>query len=422
MLRSALLQITLVLVATDGITFFSIGDWGGAALGQNFVDNVDAVASQMAKTSPNPQFIVNTGDNFYYCGIQNTTDTQIEVDFNKPFAASPLEVPWYSVLGNHEYGYNVEAQIELAQSHSRWVMDARYYTKRVELGSSGHYATLIFLDSSPCVSAYRASDNSGWDPCGSEYPTCSIDDTDDDWEGVCKFHENIMGQDCGAQYTWFQQQLAKVPADDWLFVVGHHPADEMDVADMTSAMQAHGFDLFLNGHAHTLTQYEVDGNSAYVTTGAGSMVSTADQNHAHVQTKVLGGNIPANETSNGHSYSTVWNQKVAGFTTHTFSSDYTQLTTNYITYTGETVHSFTVTRGGAPPGPQPSPTPSPPPGPSGGSCCYSKEGSGSCSAGDVCCKSNCKDPSSCSYTETGCSGEYGKKHNCVWKDNHCVVS
>ena len=92
MLRSALLQITLVLVATDGITFFSIGDWGGAALGQNFVDNVDAVASQMAKTSPSPQFIVNTGDNFYYCGIQNTTDTQIEVDFNKPF--SPQEVLW----------------------------------------------------------------------------------------------------------------------------------------------------------------------------------------------------------------------------------------------------------------------------------------------------------------------------------------
>ena len=49
MLRSALLQITLVLVATDGITFFSIGDWGGAALGTDFVDNADAVASQMAR-------------------------------------------------------------------------------------------------------------------------------------------------------------------------------------------------------------------------------------------------------------------------------------------------------------------------------------------------------------------------------------
>ena len=39
----------------------------------------------------------------------------------------------------HEYGYNVEAQIELAQSHSRWVMDARYYTS---VSSWVHRATM----------------------------------------------------------------------------------------------------------------------------------------------------------------------------------------------------------------------------------------------------------------------------------------
>ena len=59
-----------------------------------------------------------------------------------------------------------------------------------------------------------------------------------------------------------------------MIVVGHHPADEIDVQDFTTAMQEHGFDLYLNGHAHTLTHYAVDGNDAYVTTGAGAMVDT----------------------------------------------------------------------------------------------------------------------------------------------------
>ena len=41
---------------------------------------------------------------------------------------------------------------------------------------------------------------------------------------VCEFHKNILTQSCSAQFSWFQEQLASVPKDDWLIVVGHHPA------------------------------------------------------------------------------------------------------------------------------------------------------------------------------------------------------
>jgi hypothetical protein len=68
-----------------------------------------------------------------------------------------------------------------------------------------------------------------------------------------------MTQSCDDQYTWFQQQLKAVPADDWLIVVGHHPADEMDVHDFVTPMTARGFSLYVNGHAHTLTQYAING-------------------------------------------------------------------------------------------------------------------------------------------------------------------
>eukprot|EP00658_Telonema_sp_P-2_P009033 TRINITY_DN13416_c0_g1_i3.p1 TRINITY_DN13416_c0_g1~~TRINITY_DN13416_c0_g1_i3.p1 ORF type:complete len:105 (-),score=40.51 TRINITY_DN13416_c0_g1_i3:39-353(-) len=70
----------------------------------------------------------------------------------------------------------------------------RYYTKRVQLSGS-HSATLIFLDSSPCVNEYRSTQQGGWDPCGSEYPTCSLSGGKDDFEGPCLFHEQIVAQD-----------------------------------------------------------------------------------------------------------------------------------------------------------------------------------------------------------------------------------
>jgi len=44
-------------------------------------------------------------------------------------------------------------------------------------------------------------------------------------------------------------------------------------------------------------------------------------------------------------YKTLWNQKVAGFTLHTFSDDYASLQTDYLDYTGSTVHTFSVQKG-----------------------------------------------------------------------------
>lgn len=49
-----------------------IGDWGGAAVDTQYYNNVYAVAAQMDTTAQasSAKFVVNTGDNFYWCGIQ----------------------------------------------------------------------------------------------------------------------------------------------------------------------------------------------------------------------------------------------------------------------------------------------------------------------------------------------------------------
>jgi hypothetical protein len=244
---------------------------------------------------------------------------------------------------NHEYGYNVQAQIDYTKLSPNWYLPARYYYQRIPLDAT-HHLSLIVLDTSPCISDYRGEDKSKWDPCMTKYPTCSIFNTDDDFEGTCLFHANILGESCSTQYSWLQTTLQGVPREDWLVVVGHHPLDEVDVHDFASVIQQHGFSLYLNGHTHLMNQYMLNGAGAYVTTGAGSMVPTVDQTQGRTLLKVTGESVPT--TAHGQSYTTVCTNVVAGFTAHSFNADFTQLTTTFYNNKGGVVNQFVSDRHG----------------------------------------------------------------------------
>jgi hypothetical protein len=157
-----------------------------------------------------------------------------------------------------------------------------------------------------------------------------------------------------------QATIWAVPKDDWLVVVGHHPIDEVNVKDFTSVLQQRGFSIYLNGHTHLMNQYQIDGAGAYVTTGAGAMVDTVDQKHPITAAKRDGlevtpsmrkahrNNVNSTDTAeyNDHTYKQVWSKTVAGFTLHTFNADFSELTTDFITNTGEVVNSFVVDKAG----------------------------------------------------------------------------
>ena len=252
------------------MSFLSLGDWGATAVSDELAVNQAAVANAMTVWAEqnDARFVLNTGDNFYWCGIQNTSDFQVSADFVDVYNSHALQsITWFGTLGNHEYGYNVTAELLLQQEREdmqNWYLPERYYHKRVPLTSdeddSSPHMSLIVLDTSPCVSEYRMDDPSGWDPCSDYYPTCSPGSSDDDFEGKCQFHPNIMSQNCTEQYLWFQETLASVDESDWLVVMGHHPVDELDVEPFYDALKAHGNDLYINGHVHALQQYEMDGN------------------------------------------------------------------------------------------------------------------------------------------------------------------
>lgn len=276
------------------------------------------------------QFIVNTGDNFYYCGIENVTDAQFKTDFEDIFTDKSLNVPWYGILGNHDYAYSVEPQLKYkSPNNDRWQIPDRNYTKRVNLGGS-NYATLVFIDSNPCIASYRANDPSGWDPCSGTYGECK--DTPDK---ECHFHDHIVAQDCEGQYNWLESTLEAIDKNDWIIAVGHHEADQINVKDFTGLLLARKINLYLNGHTHALKHYQIDGNKNidWVTSGAGCMVHTHDQDQA----KMLGGD---------HSVDEIFYQKVSGFTVHTFSADFSSLTTKILDSNGNAIHSFVTTKSG----------------------------------------------------------------------------
>lgn len=241
----------------------------------------------------------------------------------------------------------MDAQIDYTHLSTTWNMPARYYTKRIQM-SGDNYLTLIVLDTSPCVSEYRSSDPSNWDPCYPKYPTCAVSGSDtDDFEGPCLFNQHILTQDCNAQYNWFKNTLLGVPQNDWLVVVGHHPMEEITERDFISPLQQRGFALYLNGHIHLLNKYTIDGAGAYFTTGAGSLVNTTDQVHPRAQPKYQGKVISPAELKalnltyhEQHEASVQATHVVAGFLSHTFNSDFTQLTTNMVKFDGSILYTY----------------------------------------------------------------------------------
>ena len=316
------------------ISVISLGDWGSASLGGYHLRNAENTASAMSAyvEEYNPKLILNTGDNFYYCGIQNTSDPQISEDYIDLFGN--ISLPWYNALGNHDYGFNPAAQLHLNAIIPQWIMDDRYYHRRVILSSTDLHIALhiIVLDTNPCVNDYRGDDRAKWDPCGTQYPTCSPVD------GECMFHENIIEQDCKTQLDWFNVTLSNIPPNEWVFVLGHHKADEIDTEDFQSILNSNRVHLYLNGHNHNLEHYSINETPKYVTTGAAGMVIIGNNGKLH---KLHTGSSDFKNKKHDD-VTSVWSKIVTGFTSHTFTDLGTIVRTDFWDTKQHILHSFTV--------------------------------------------------------------------------------
>lgn len=228
------------------LSFLAVGDWGRRG---SPAQRAVAAGMACAATRCHPSLVFSTGDNFYEDGVSCVHDPQFGKTFERVYDAPELDLPWYAVLGNHDYRGSVDAQIAYTRRSRRWHLPSRYYARRFE--SEGVSALVAFLDTTPFVCRYR--------PGGSEYTP------------------GVIGQDPEAQLVWLDRILGAQDVD-WKLVVGHHPvfsgspfhgAPPELQARLQPLLERHGVNAYLCGHEHDLQHLEVNGVQ-YVVTGGGS--------------------------------------------------------------------------------------------------------------------------------------------------------
>lgn len=298
------------LVEAEGASahIFAIGDWGGLLPSHftapnhrgeghdcpqdcGYVNGIDdkaqlLVAAQVkARAGKNsPQYFLNVGDNFYFGGVHQTCGwmgaswqtVQEFQGFWKDVYGSLTNVPWLSVLGNHDYGgwqFNSgwDAQIGYSFVDKNWVMPARYFSRVMQ--HPGFSMEYFMIDSN----SFDAH-NMDWQPkkniCGPHNPPgancaatggpASVSECKDwFWNS---YHE---------QQRWLQKQLAASTAD-WQVVVTHFPC-EHDASFYARLHQEFGLDLLVTGHRHQQELFAnsglLGGMTCFVTGGGGGITS-----------------------------------------------------------------------------------------------------------------------------------------------------
>ncbi|KAF4347975.1 hypothetical protein G4B88_020981 [Cannabis sativa] len=94
-------------------------------------------------------FVISTGDNFYESGLNGVDDPAFQESFTNIYTAPSLQKPWYTVLGNHDYRGDVEAQLSpvLRKLDSKWIC-MRSFIVDTEI------AEFFFVDTTPFVDKY----------------------------------------------------------------------------------------------------------------------------------------------------------------------------------------------------------------------------------------------------------------------------
>lgn len=77
--------------------------------------------------------VIALGDNFYPRGVESASDSKFKTLFEAPYQRLlARNVPFYMVLGNHDYQGNTQAQLDYALTHANFVMPARSYAFEID--------------------------------------------------------------------------------------------------------------------------------------------------------------------------------------------------------------------------------------------------------------------------------------------------
>lgn len=229
-------------------------------LGRNGYYDQKPIAELMGETAKqvSAEFVIASGDTHHYLGIQSTSDPLWMTNFELVYKHPELQIPWYPLLGNHEYHGNTQAVIDYSKISRRWCMPSRYYTQSYKL-ANGASLRIIYLDTPQLIDKYR-NDSQG-------YP-------------------DAVKQDMQKELAWLDATL-KASTETWKIVVGHHPIyaftekDEEERLDMQKCvdpiLRKYNVDMYICGHLHTFQHLREKGsNIDYVVNSSGSLSRTPE--------------------------------------------------------------------------------------------------------------------------------------------------
>ena len=228
---------------TRYLQFEAVGDCGTGAGGQN-----DIAVSMAKKASADPiSFVLFLGDNFYESGVQSASDPQWQSAFENVYDQPSLNVPFYAVLGNHDYRTNPQAQVDYTSKSTRWKMPSRYYSFVRSIDDSTS-VEIFCLDTNPL--AYLSV---------SEARTLS--DTGIEMK----------------QIHWLSNALEHSQTR-WKIAIGHHTirsggehGDNSTLQDVLEPLFAkYHLDFYICGHDHDLELLKPVHGLTYVVAGAGA--------------------------------------------------------------------------------------------------------------------------------------------------------
>ena len=224
-------------------------------LGRNGYYDQKPIAELMGRMAETVgiECVVAAGDVHHFEGVRSTSDPLWMTNYELIYSHPELMLPWYPILGNHEYRGNTQAVLDYAGVSARWEMPARYYTFTVE--DNDVTVRVVMLETTPLIDKYRE------DTVG--YPD------------ACR-------QEVEPQLSWLDRVLTDA-REDWVIVVGHHPIfaqtekSEKERLDMQrrvdTVLRRHdNVAMYVCGHLHTFQHIRRQGTDIdYVVNSSASL-------------------------------------------------------------------------------------------------------------------------------------------------------
>jgi len=224
-------------------------------LGRNGYYDQKPIAETMGRMAEavDIECVAAIGDVHHFEGVRSAQDPLWMTNYELIYAHPELMLPWYPLLGNHEYRGNTQAVLDYTNISARWMMPARYYTKTLESGKTS--VRLVFVDTTPMIDKYRNDSET--------YP-------------------DAAKQDYEKQLAWLDATLSSAK-EDWVIVLGHHPIyadtgkDTSERGDMQArldpVLRKHkNVSLYVCGHIHNFQHIRKQGSGIdYIVNTSGSL-------------------------------------------------------------------------------------------------------------------------------------------------------